>query len=347
MTSSTGNQAANIASPSPPWLAELLGISFPTEGATIKLRGRDLTMVNGILRATENISPSQEQTRKMFGYKWTRRDTYEEEIARYMKFWLTEKFGDPARAPWFAEHGPNPILLDAGCGAAVSGIGLFEPVIKQIRYLGVDVSGAVEYARTRFVERGINAGFIQSDLNHIPLPENSVDLIFSEGVLHHTDSTQNALRAVTRHLKKGGRIIFYVYRKKGPVREFTDDYIREKLQPMTPEQAWAEMMPLTKLGKLLGELNIEIDIPERIELLDIPAGRIDLQRFFYWHVCKAFHRPEMNLEEMNHINFDWFAPKNAHRQTEQEVRSWCEELSLVIEREQIEEAGISIIARKK
>ena len=30
-----------------------------------------------------------------------------------------------------------------------------------------------------------------------------------------------------RHLKPGGRILFYVYRKKGPIREFTDDYVRE------------------------------------------------------------------------------------------------------------------------
>ena len=29
----------------------------------------------------------------------------------------------------------------------------------------------------------------------------------------------------------------------------------------------------------------------------------------------------MTLGEMNHINFDWFAPKNARRQTEDEVRA--------------------------
>jgi len=106
------------------------------------------------------------------------------------------------------------------------------------------------------------------------------------------------------------------------------------------------MIPLSRLGKLLGELDIEIDIPERIDLLDIPAGRINLQRFVYWHVLKAFYRPDLTLDEMNHINFDWYAPKNAHRHSPEEVRGWCAALDLAIEHERVEEAGITIIARR-
>lgn len=140
--------------------------------------------------------------------------------------------------------------------------------------------------------------------------------------------------------------MFYVYRKKGPVREFTDDFVRERMQEMGPEEGWAAMMPLTKLGKVLGELDIDVDIPEEIGLLDIPAGRIKLQRLFYWHVFKAFYSPDLTLDEMNHINFDWYAPANAHRQTPEEVRTWCDEAGMEIEREVIEEAGITIIARK-
>ncbi len=49
---------------------------------------------------------------------------------------------------------------------------------------------------------------------------------------------------------------------------------------------------------------------------------------------------------MNHINFDWYAPANAHRQTPGEVEKWCSEAGLTIEREVIEPAGIIIIARK-
>jgi SAM-dependent methyltransferase len=330
----------------PAWFAALLGASPPAEGDSVEAHGRRLTMVSGILRAAEFVSAAQSQTRDTFGFKWAKRSTFEGEPTAFLRRWLMEKYGDVASAPWLFETSNNPILLDAGCGAAVSGLGLFEPVLDRVRYLGVDVSTAVDVAKARFAERGLSAGFLQADLAQLPLAENSVDVVFSEGVLHHTDSTRSALAAIVRHLKPDGRILFYVYVKKGPIREFTDDFVREKLQGMSPEQGWAAVMPLTKLGKALGDLDIEIEVPEAIELLEIPAGRINLQRLFYWHVFKAFHRPEMTLEEMNHINFDWYAPKNAHRQTPAEVRSWCADLSLAIEHECIEEAGIAIIARK-
>ena len=70
-------------------------------------------------------------------------------------------------------------------------------------------------------------------------------------------------------------------------------------------------------------------------------------RYLYRHVFKAFYRPGMTLEEMNHINFDWYAPRNAHRHTVEEVRSWCAEAGLIIERERIEDSGITAIARKR
>ena len=329
------------------WFSALLGAALPAEGQSVELHGRTLTMRGGILRAQELVSAAQEQTSDTFGFKWAKRDTFEGESVRVMKAWLIEKYGNVPEAPWLFEGGPNPVLLDAGCGAAQSAIALFEPVLDRIRYLGADVSTAVEVAKSRFDERGLPGAFIQADLNQLPLPDASVDLIFSEGVLHHTDDTRGALTAVTRLLKSGGRFLFYVYRKKGPIREFTDDYVRGRMQAMTPEQGWQAMVPLTKLGKLLGELDIEIDIPEPIALLDIPAGRIKLQRFVYWHVLKAFYRPEMTLDEMNHINFDWYAPRNAHRQSPEEVRAWCREAGLEVEREVVEDAGITIVARRE
>ena len=330
----------------PEWFWDLIGIPYQENGAEFNVNGRELTIVGGIPRSKELLSDAQNQTKEVFGFKWSKRNTFEEGITCYMKSWLKEKYGDIAKLSVFADAHQNPIVLDAGCGASMSGLALFEPVLNRIKYIGADVSTAVDIAAARFHERGLNAAFLQADLMQLPLEKESVDLIFSEGVLHHTDSTSSALSTVTRYLKPGGYILFYVYRKKGPVREFTDDFLRDKLQTMSPEEGWRAIEPLTKLGKALGELNIEIEVPEQIELLDIPAGKINLQRFFYWHVCKAFFRAEMTLDEMNHINYDWFAPRNAHRQTAQEVREWCKNLGLEIERETIEDAGITIVAKK-
>ncbi len=317
------------------------------EGARIEVSGQTVINSGGVLRSSELVSQAQAQTGEAFGYKWTRRETFEGQQEQNAREWLIERYGEVAKADWLFEAGERPVLLDAGCGAGFTALALFAPVLDRLQYVGVDISSAVDVAKQRFAERGFPGTFIQVDLNRIPLPDKSVDIVYSEGVLHHTDSTHAALAAVVRMLKTGGRILFYVYRKKGPVREFTDDYIREKLQGMPPDQAWAALEPLTQLGRALGDLNKEIDVPEEVPLLGIPAGRVTIQRLFYWHVAKMYYRPELSLDEMNHINFDWYAPKNAHRQTEDEVRSWCAELGLLIERERVEEAGITIIAKRQ
>ena len=103
-------------------------------------------------------------------------------------------------------------------------------------------------------------------------------------------------------------------------------------------------MPLTKLGRALGELGVTVDVPEAVDLLGVPAGRIDVQRLFYWYFCKMYHRPEYTVEEMNHVNFDWFTPTYSHRQTPEEVSNWCEEAGLEVEKMKVEPAGINTLA---
>lgn len=332
----------------PNWLNQLLGMPALSEGSLFDLGGQPFVVLGGIPRSRKLVSEAQAQTSDTFGFKWKKVDTFDSpaSLAR-MREWLIERYGDLSLAPWLTDHGEQPLLVDAGCGAGMSGLELLGSLLPRIRYLGVDVSEAVDVARQRFSERGHQCGFMQADISDLPLPAASVDLIFSEGVLHHTNSTEGALKSLARLLKPGGRFLFYVYRRKGPLREFTDDYIREKLQALPPEEAWQAMEPLTQLGISLGELNAEIDIPQPIGLLGIPAGRINVQRLFYWHVAKMFYRPDLNFDEMNHINFDWYAPANAARQSPEEVRAWCAEAGLVIEREIVEEAGITVIARKQ
>lgn len=294
-------------------------------------------------------SRQQLQTETAFAYKWSRRDTYESPAVRNAaQRWLFERYcgGDPRLLDeWL--RGERKLILDAGCGAGFSALLFFGDRLKSHDYLGLDISDAVDVARQRFVEAGLPAEFLKWNLLTVPLPDSSLDMIFSEGVLHHTDSTERAIKALAPKLVPGGRFLFYVYSKKAVIREFTDDYVREAIRNLTDEQAWAALEPLTKLGIALGELAVEIDVPEDIPFLGIKAGRMDIQRFFYWNICKIFYRPEFTLDEMNHTNFDWFRPLNCHRQTPEEVRQWCGEAGLEVERMDVQEAGITVVALRR
>lgn len=331
----------------PAWLFELLGLPALEEGDVGTAAGVPLELRGGILRSRSLLSAAQSQTADTFGFKWSRRDTFESEAMRApIREWLVERYGSVEDASFWNDHGEAPIVVDAGCGAGLAAIELFGQRLHKIRYVGIDVSRAVDVAAQRFAEQELPGGFVQADLAQPPFADGSVDVVFSEGVMHHTDSTEGALKRLARLARPGGRFLFYVYRRKGPIREFTDDYVRDRLQGLEPEEAWARLVPLTKLGKALGDLHVELEVPEDVELLEIPAGRIDVQRLFYWHVFKAYHRDDLSLDELNHINYDWYAPRNAHRQSPEQVRAWCEEAGLEIERENVQEAGITVVARK-
>jgi arsenite methyltransferase len=341
-----------VAAPSstlPDWLAPLLGLAeLPEPGSPVEIRGKRYVLDGRILRAEAVGSAEQAQTADAFGFKWHQLHSFESApaLARTRE-WLLERYGDVAAAEWWDEYGDNPVLLDAGCGAAVSSLALFGERLQRVRFVAADISNAVDVAARRCAEHRVRAAFLQDDLTALPFQPGSIDVVFSEGVLHHTDSTQNAVHRISRLLAPGGRFLFYVYRKKGPIREFTDDYIRAQLLEKRPNDAWKAVEPLTKLGVALGELGVEVEVPEDVELLEIPAGRYDIQRLFYWHVAKAFHHPDLSFDELNHINYDWYAPTNAHRQTPEQVRAWCADAGLEIERERVEDAGITVVARRQ
>ena len=322
---------------------------YGVKNKEITIGNKKYLLVNGVLK-TKVIKSSarQEQTQNTFSFKWKQENTYssKENLAR-AKAWLFEKYKEPAE--WLETiKEKNPVMLDAGCGVGFSSFEYWGKLIDNLEYVGIDISDAVNLAYKKFVESGFSRGtFIQENIANLPFNKPMFDIIFSEGVLHHTDNTQDTFNHLCQFLKPNGLFMFYVYRKKGPIREFTDDYIREKLQNMSPEQGWKELESLTKLGIELGKLNINIDVPEDINVLDIPKGKVNLQRLFYWHVFKAFYDSNLTFEEMHHINFDWYMPKNAHRHTVQEITDWCFENNLTIEHLKEELAGITCVARKR
>jgi len=300
---------------------------------------------NNVIKLEDfEMSSQQSQTAESFGYQWSRRDLFDQSNAQsQVRAWLIERFGVPDL--YLKE---NALLLDAGCGAGQSILAYFSEMIRNINYIGCDVSSAVDTAKERFEEKGLkNAVFIQSDLNKIPLLKESVDLIFSEGVLHHTDNARKSFEYLSTLLKKGGLFIFYIYKKKAPIREFTDDFIRDALKTMGPEEKFSKLLPLTKLGKALGELNVKVNIIDSVEILGIPAGEIDLQRLFFYYIFKCFYKKDWSIEQMNLTNFDWYSPQNCSRHTVEEVRSWAQDGLFDIEREYVDDSGLSYVMRKK
>lgn len=305
--------------------------------------GRTYPIVNGIPRFVTTADQGQKQTENSFGYKWRQRDTYEsEEMYGFAREWMIRRYGfadEKDLRSFFAGAGR---VLDAGCGGGFSS-GLYLSDESRGQWIGADISEAIDVARDRLGHLP-GTEFVQADVMELPFADESFDVILSEGVLHHTPSTERAFKSLVPVLKRGGEVMFYVYRRKGPIREFADDYIRGVVAPMPPEEAWDALRPLTKLAQALSELDTEVDVPEDIPYLGIKAGKQDVQRLVYWSFLKQFWNSQWTFEQNNHVNFDWYHPRYAHRQSQEEITRWCRESELEIRRVYAEESGYSVRA---
>ena len=301
---------------------------------------------NWIPRFVTKISDAgQEQVQKVFGYKWTRQDWGHEKKSRdFYARWVRESFNCPSDEEFFKLFKNCLHILDAGCGSGFFSSYL-SPSLKESLIFNVDISSSIDIA-LKHSKGHHNAFFVQADINQLPFVYELFDSIISLGVLHHTPDTFRSLSNLVLYLKKGGRIFLYIYKKKSPIREFTDDFLREYISAFPPEKAWEEAVRLTKLGKYLSDLKLTLNIPEGVPLLGFKKGRMDLQRFFYWHILKCFWNEDMDFDYNVMINFDWYYPKYAHRHTESEIINWFQKLKLKLEIMNDVESGFYIIAKK-
>ena len=100
----------------------------------------------------------------------------------------------------------DKIVIDVG-----SGHGLMTSTIAQFsKYaIGVEMTNAVENAFKR--NKNINAFYVQGDLQFLPFDELTFDVLYSSGVIHHTNNTELSLSLIEPNLKHGGKICLWLY----------------------------------------------------------------------------------------------------------------------------------------
>jgi len=93
-------------------------------------------------------------------------------------------------------------LLEIGCGM---GTDLLQFSRGGARCVGIDLTPrSIELSQHRFKLYGADGAFMISDGEHLPFRDRSFDVVYSNGVLHHTPDTAGAVREVHRVLRPGG-----------------------------------------------------------------------------------------------------------------------------------------------
>jgi len=126
------------------------------------------------------------------------------EAHRYTKEWHIPTAAEFANAAGLK-------VLEVGCGLGTDGAQFAEAGAD---YTGIDLTdAAVELARKRFELFDLSGKFQTADAENLPFEDNTFDVVYSHGVLHHTPDTRQAIREIHRVLRPGGRAIVMLYHR--------------------------------------------------------------------------------------------------------------------------------------
>jgi SAM-dependent methyltransferase/uncharacterized protein YbaR (Trm112 family) len=124
---------------------------------------------------------------------------------------VREVFLDAVRIP--SEELADMVVLDAGCGNG-SQSAAYTAHVREV--LAVDLSSGVDVAlayRDRLPpDRAARLHVVQADVGRPPIRPQSVDIIHSMGVLHHTPDTYATFRALVPLLRPGGTLYLWLYK---------------------------------------------------------------------------------------------------------------------------------------
>lgn len=131
----------------------------------------------------------------------------EHELGTREFFEEVERYRYKEYAPWMPDlmgfdRFAGARLLEVGCGM---GTDLLQFARGGAHCTGVDLTPrSVEISRHRFGVYGMRGDFLVSDGERLPFADESFDVVYSNGVLHHTPDTAGAAREIHRVLRKGG-----------------------------------------------------------------------------------------------------------------------------------------------
>ena len=118
----------------------------------------------------------------------------------------------------FEKNGLDPeeifggkVVLDAGCGSGKFSAALARFGAREVIGVDIGVKG-LRFARAQAAKAdyGSRLKYVDGSLLDLPLPDASVDMVWSNGVVHHTADYEKCIAEFARVVKPGGGLFLYV-----------------------------------------------------------------------------------------------------------------------------------------
>jgi 2-polyprenyl-3-methyl-5-hydroxy-6-metoxy-1,4-benzoquinol methylase len=197
------------------------------------------------------------------------------------------------------------IVLDAGCGS-----GRFCELFADhgaATVIGVDMNDAVDDAAQR-CRAYDNIHIVQGNIFALPFRPAAFDVIWCNGVIHHTADAAGAHRSLAKHVRPGGILYVWVYP--------------------------ARFNPFRLMRTVLRAARVHRWSPRALQLLASMMARMSLPMLVFYRAARAVPglRPRSawgrrsvrhrTLDELKLTWFDALSPEFDSRHTEDEVVGW-------------------------
>jgi ubiquinone/menaquinone biosynthesis C-methylase UbiE len=173
-----------------------------------------------------------------------------------------------------SEAKTNEVCIDLGSGRGTDVLRLAEEVGEGGFVYGVDATGEMIRKATSTAEKmGVeNVKFILSDLEQIPLEDETAHLIISNCTLNHVSNKQKVWSEIYRLLKNGGRfVISDIYSSKPVPEEYAND-------PAAVAECWAGSITRDEYIKIIRNTGFK-DFKIIEESAPYPKGKIEVSSF--------------------------------------------------------------------
>ena len=203
-------------------------------------------------------------------------------------------------------------VLEIGCGYGLHA----EMILKNSKpksYTAIDITKeAIEATKKRLEIKKLNmenVKIINADAENLPIKDDSLDFIWSWGVIHHSLNTEKIISEIYRTLKKNGKFKIMIYNKNsfryyvlGIFRGiFNLKFLKKNLQEINMEYTdgyYARHFTQKEVKKLLSQSNLKITKITNLQdslLVPLPGARI---------LCKL--KIFKNISDLIMKKYGWF-----------------------------------------
>lgn len=268
---------------------------------TSRQTGKTFAITNGIPRfvPAENYADS-------FGMQWNRfRKVQLDSVngTHMSRDRFTNETG------WRLDDLKDKWTLDMGCGA-----GRFAEVAASggSRFVGLDISSAVEATRDTLRERFPRAEVVQGDILNPPFRNGGFDYVYCLGVLQHTPDNAGGVRSVVRMTKKGGSFAMTIYGRK-PWTKLNTKYLIRPFTKRLPAQALLKgIEKIMPLAFPLTDKLFKVPVVGRVAQFTIPI-------YNYTSIDALNGDEKLRYDFAVLDTFDGLAPAHDHPMTPGEV----------------------------